>query len=282
MTPDAYRLAQEHGGIWCSHPDFPVEDWRAEVLQGQTTLGYWDLTLARLIEAGEERVLESDDRIEKSTRDLARRYGGIRGEHPGYPRADWEYEVAVKDTVKGYWEWVEGQIEQDPQSKDWSPGMGASSKINQQKNCLKQVWRGVRSPLLERLDVFFEFAQEWLDQLGLKPGKPRVVRYEDEEAVKVGWVVDIRHGGRPTLGEIQSFVEVTDELFIRLAVGVQIEGDVGFDLVSQSEFYKCDRYTTDPLRLVEDANFPDDRLLTVLEKRVGGRVGPKGWTPGIK
>ena len=32
-------------------------------------------------------------------------------EHPGYPRADWKYEVRNDDTSKGYWSWVQTQIE---------------------------------------------------------------------------------------------------------------------------------------------------------------------------
>lgn len=28
--------------VWASDPDYPVEDWRAEVTQDDTRLGYWD------------------------------------------------------------------------------------------------------------------------------------------------------------------------------------------------------------------------------------------------
>lgn len=32
-------------------------------------------------------------------------------EHPDFPRDDWRYEVGNNDTVLGYWEWVEHQVE---------------------------------------------------------------------------------------------------------------------------------------------------------------------------
>lgn len=31
--------------------------------------------------------------------------------HPQYPRCDWEVEVANRDTLLGYWEWVAHQLE---------------------------------------------------------------------------------------------------------------------------------------------------------------------------
>ena len=27
---------------WSSYPDYPVEDWKAEVANGNTRLGYWE------------------------------------------------------------------------------------------------------------------------------------------------------------------------------------------------------------------------------------------------
>lgn len=37
-------------------------------------------------------------------------------EHPTWPRSDWKYEVANDDTVLGYWQWVEHQIEASSQA----------------------------------------------------------------------------------------------------------------------------------------------------------------------
>lgn len=38
-------------------------------------------------------------------------------EHPDYPIEDWKYEVANDDTRRGYWEWVDSQIEQAEELK---------------------------------------------------------------------------------------------------------------------------------------------------------------------
>ncbi len=35
-------LADEHGGIWGAHPEFPVSDWQTEVENDDTRLGYWE------------------------------------------------------------------------------------------------------------------------------------------------------------------------------------------------------------------------------------------------
>lgn len=33
------------------------------------------------------------------------------GQHPVYPRTEWRTAVAAEDTIIGYWDWVEYQIE---------------------------------------------------------------------------------------------------------------------------------------------------------------------------
>ena len=47
------------------------------------------------------------DEIQK----LMEEHGGYWGEHPKYPVCDWQYDVANGDDRRGYWEWVEHQIE---------------------------------------------------------------------------------------------------------------------------------------------------------------------------
>jgi hypothetical protein len=42
---------------------------------------------------------------------LAERHGGVWGEYPDQPRADWQYEVCNGNVITGYWEWVASQIE---------------------------------------------------------------------------------------------------------------------------------------------------------------------------
>lgn len=34
--------------LWAVHPDHPVADWQAEVVNDDTRLGYWDWVAARL------------------------------------------------------------------------------------------------------------------------------------------------------------------------------------------------------------------------------------------
>jgi len=38
---------------------------------------------------------------------------GIWGQHPDYPVADWQYEVANDDTRLGYWSWVSHMIDSE-------------------------------------------------------------------------------------------------------------------------------------------------------------------------
>jgi hypothetical protein len=38
-------------------------------------------------------------------------------EDPAYPRSDWQHEVADGCTLRGYWEWVESQREQEMHEK---------------------------------------------------------------------------------------------------------------------------------------------------------------------
>lgn len=36
------ELKDKFGGNWGKHPDYPVEDWKYEVTNGSTRLGYWE------------------------------------------------------------------------------------------------------------------------------------------------------------------------------------------------------------------------------------------------
>ena len=42
LESGAESLADQHGGHWGQHPDHPAEDWRYEVGNNDTRLGYWD------------------------------------------------------------------------------------------------------------------------------------------------------------------------------------------------------------------------------------------------
>jgi hypothetical protein len=48
MSPEAYLLADEHGGIWKENDKFPVADWQRDVSEDNTRLGYWDWLLGKL------------------------------------------------------------------------------------------------------------------------------------------------------------------------------------------------------------------------------------------
>lgn len=39
--PDPAALSDEYGGIWAEHPEFPVDSWVQEVIDGYTRAGYW-------------------------------------------------------------------------------------------------------------------------------------------------------------------------------------------------------------------------------------------------
>ncbi len=44
---------------------------------------------------------------------ICQRNSGVWGEHPEYPKSDWAYEVNNNTTIRGYWDWVVTQIEQE-------------------------------------------------------------------------------------------------------------------------------------------------------------------------
>ena len=59
--------------------------------------------------ADEDRPLSPDQ-----LRDKYRHPDGNQwGEHPDFPREDWQYEVSGGDTTLGYWEWFEAKIEME-------------------------------------------------------------------------------------------------------------------------------------------------------------------------
>jgi hypothetical protein len=50
--------------------------------------------------------------MSKEATNLANANGGVWGEHPNYPVADWKHEIANDDTRLGYWDWVEHRLEE--------------------------------------------------------------------------------------------------------------------------------------------------------------------------
>lgn len=45
----------EKCGYWCEHPVYPVDDWKGEIFNDYTRLGYWAWCAAREVEEQEEK-----------------------------------------------------------------------------------------------------------------------------------------------------------------------------------------------------------------------------------
>ncbi|WP_114947295.1 hypothetical protein [Microvirga calopogonii] len=60
VHPGAAELIGQIDSVWDDHPDFPSEDWKYEVENGDTRWGYWDWVAAKLEEAQNEGD-ESED-----------------------------------------------------------------------------------------------------------------------------------------------------------------------------------------------------------------------------
>jgi len=41
MSDAAWKICQKHGGVWGEYPDHDKDDWRTEVANDDTVLGYW-------------------------------------------------------------------------------------------------------------------------------------------------------------------------------------------------------------------------------------------------
>lgn len=50
MNFSAEVLMDQWGGSWGDHPDHSIEDWRYEVANNDTRLGYWEWVAARIDE----------------------------------------------------------------------------------------------------------------------------------------------------------------------------------------------------------------------------------------
>ena len=48
-TQEVEAFKNEHGGHWSEHPDLPLADWRHEVQEDSTRLGYWEWVYKQLL-----------------------------------------------------------------------------------------------------------------------------------------------------------------------------------------------------------------------------------------
>jgi hypothetical protein len=60
MLSPADELREANGGHWGEHPDYPLRDWRHEVGDDNTRLGYWEW-VASCIESGVGTFDDTDE-----------------------------------------------------------------------------------------------------------------------------------------------------------------------------------------------------------------------------
>jgi len=48
MTEQAERIANENGGVWGEHTEYTLDDWKYEVANDDTRLGYWEWVTVRI------------------------------------------------------------------------------------------------------------------------------------------------------------------------------------------------------------------------------------------
>ena len=101
-----------------SNARYPITDWKNEVANNGTNLGYWDWVLHKLVSAGasareikKARLLSTDEiprRCERTTSP----YDNVWGEHATHTRKDWGDSVISLGSQSGYWAWVATQIDE--------------------------------------------------------------------------------------------------------------------------------------------------------------------------
>ena len=71
--------------------------------------------------------------MERQIKMLASHNGGYWGNHPDHPTHDWRQEVANNETRLGYWEWVEGKLNDRAKEGDAQ----AAEELNDAKEAAK-------------------------------------------------------------------------------------------------------------------------------------------------
>src|SRR3546814_12767199 len=54
------KLRENHGGVWGEYPEYPANDWRLEVENHDTRIGYWEWVAAKIEQAELENAEEGD------------------------------------------------------------------------------------------------------------------------------------------------------------------------------------------------------------------------------
>ncbi len=68
------------------------------------------MSISKELPKEQRAILEDDRHLGESQLDDKYNPNGD-GEHPVYDRLQWRYEVAHRETIIGYWAWVEYRIE---------------------------------------------------------------------------------------------------------------------------------------------------------------------------
>jgi len=101
--PRIYEFPESlEGEILQLHITLTEEGAIMDVFDGENCVA----TSSEMAEEIIERLMAAHGPVERYWKEH-----GVWAEYPGYPRADWQYEVANGDTVLGYWEWIEHKME---------------------------------------------------------------------------------------------------------------------------------------------------------------------------
>lgn len=104
----------------CSRPGQDVRERSAEVISAMSEIhgmlsdeegcsDLWD-AVGGVLEQHGVGLLQMDHELEAEGLNDKYSAGHAWGEHPKYPREDWQTEVANGDTQGGYWEWVSNMV----------------------------------------------------------------------------------------------------------------------------------------------------------------------------
>jgi hypothetical protein len=87
---------------------------------------------------------------------------GPWGEHPNWPRADWQREVANGDTQRGYWDYVAARLEEEQADKSSTPTPGEELSFSQQPDSITaRTWSKAEVDRL--LGLADQFLEDWAE-----------------------------------------------------------------------------------------------------------------------
>src|SRR3546814_20588570 len=68
------KLRENHGGVWGEYPEYPANDWRLEVENHDTRIGYWEWVAAKIEQAELENAEDGDTVQTDGSVDYSRDY----------------------------------------------------------------------------------------------------------------------------------------------------------------------------------------------------------------